>query len=82
MNYVDRSDEVREMYAAETDDVLASMVNGSWLDAQSFPLSSGLCLASSPRGSDYWSRRRRRGSRGWQPVSGSRWLVVARRWDR
>lgn len=37
MNYVDRSDEVREMYAAETDDVLASMVNGSWLDAQSFP---------------------------------------------
>jgi RecA-family ATPase len=35
--YVDRSDEVREMYADESDDVLAGMFNGAWLDTQEFP---------------------------------------------
>lgn len=37
MNYVDRSDEVREMYAEESDDPLAGMFNGAWLDTQVFP---------------------------------------------
>jgi hypothetical protein len=35
--YVDRSDEVQEMYADENDDVLAGMFNGAWLDTQEFP---------------------------------------------
>jgi hypothetical protein len=36
--YVDRSGEVREMYAAEeADDVLGGMFNGVWLDTQVFP---------------------------------------------
>jgi AAA domain len=33
----DRSDELREMYADETDDPLAEMSNGAWLDTQEFP---------------------------------------------
>jgi RecA-family ATPase len=33
----DRSDEVREMYADENDDVLAEVFNGAWLDTQEFP---------------------------------------------
>lgn len=33
----DRSDELREMYADESDDVLAGMFNGAWLDTQEFP---------------------------------------------
>jgi hypothetical protein len=33
----DRSDEVREMYASESGDVLAGMFNGAWLDTQEFP---------------------------------------------
>jgi RecA-family ATPase len=35
--YVDRSDEVQQMYADESDDVLAGMFNGAWLDTQEFP---------------------------------------------
>lgn len=34
---VDRSDELREMYEAESDDVLVTMRSGRWLDAQQFP---------------------------------------------
>lgn len=33
----DRSDELREMYADENDDLLARMFNGAWLDTQVFP---------------------------------------------
>jgi RecA-family ATPase len=33
----DRSDEVREIYADERDDLLAEMFNGAWLDTQEFP---------------------------------------------
>ncbi len=33
---IDRSDEVREMYTDETDDPLAEMFNGAWLDTQQF----------------------------------------------
>jgi RecA-family ATPase len=33
----DRSDEVREIYADEGDDLLAEMFNGAWLDTQEFP---------------------------------------------
>jgi RecA-family ATPase len=35
--YIDRSDELREIYASETDNPLAEMFNGAWLDAQEFP---------------------------------------------
>jgi RecA-family ATPase len=57
MTYIDRSDEVREMYASETDDPLAEMFNGAWLDTQVFPpleyavpgiLPEGLGLLVSP----------------------------------
>ncbi|WP_236595412.1 AAA family ATPase [Mycobacterium paraintracellulare] len=34
---LDRSDELREMYEAEADDLLATMRSGRWLDAQQFP---------------------------------------------
>src|ERR1700739_4999291 len=34
---IDRSDELREMYASEMDDPLARMFNGAWLDTQEFP---------------------------------------------
>lgn len=34
---IDRSDELREMYADETDDPLAEMFSGAWLDTQVFP---------------------------------------------
>lgn len=34
---IDRSDELREMYATESDDPLAAMFNGAWLDTQTFP---------------------------------------------
>lgn len=34
---IDRSDELREMYADETNDPLAHMFNGAWLDTQVFP---------------------------------------------
>jgi hypothetical protein len=34
---IDRSDELREMYAEETEDPLAEMFNGAWLDTQKFP---------------------------------------------
>lgn len=36
-NDVDRSDELREIYAEETGDLLADMFNGAWLDTQNFP---------------------------------------------
>jgi hypothetical protein len=35
--HLDRSDELREMYADDTDDPLAHMFNGAWLDTQEFP---------------------------------------------
>lgn len=34
---IDRSDELREMYAEETGDPLSHMFNGAWLDTQEFP---------------------------------------------
>jgi AAA domain len=34
---IDRSDELREMYADETEDPLAEMFSGAWLDTQEFP---------------------------------------------
>jgi hypothetical protein len=34
---IDRGDELQEMYAEETDDPLAEMFNGAWLDTQEFP---------------------------------------------
>ena len=34
---IDRSDELREMYASESDDPLVTMFNGAWLDTQEFP---------------------------------------------
>jgi hypothetical protein len=37
MTEIDRSDELRETYAAETDDPLAAMFSGMWLDTQVFP---------------------------------------------
>ena len=36
-NTHDRSDELREIFASETDDILAGMFNGAWLDTQEFP---------------------------------------------
>src|SRR5271155_5237331 len=35
--HIDRGDELREIYADETDDVLAGMFSGAWLDTQVFP---------------------------------------------
>jgi RecA-family ATPase len=35
--YVDRSDEMRELFAEENNDVLAGMFSGAWLDTQTFP---------------------------------------------
>jgi hypothetical protein len=50
---IDRSDEVREMYAAETDDLLAEMFSGAWLDSQSCRWSTR-CPAWCPKASGYW----------------------------
>jgi RecA-family ATPase len=35
--HIDRSDELREMLTEETEDLLAGMFNGAWLDTQEFP---------------------------------------------